>query len=321
MAKARPKAKPTKKPASKAAATEPRQLKKPTYKSFRLSQRIKVDKPPTNAFKIFGGAVAVLARNWKTFLLVIVIYGVLNALLVQGFSAAGNLDKAKETLDQAFTGNWAQLGSGLTVFVYLLGASGNTASPTAGAYQLILVLVISLAVIWLLRQFYAGHKVRARDGFYQGMSSLVQFLLVLSVIVLQLIPMALGLLLFSAVNANHIAASALEAILWASFTFALVLFSLYMLSSSLFALYIVTLPGMTPLQALRAARQLVAYRRWSTLRKVLFLPLALVLIAALIVVPVILFATPLAAWVFFVLTMLLLPLTHSYMYSLYRSLL
>lgn len=321
MVKARAKAKPSKKIQTKTAVLAPRQLKKPAYKSFRLSQRIKGDRLRANVFKLFGSSVGVLARHWKTFLAVVLTYGILNALLVQGFNAAGNLNEAKATLDQVFTGNWAQLGSGLTVFMYLLGASGNTSNPTAGAYQLILVLVTSLALIWLLRQMYAGHKVRAREGFYLGMTPLVPFVLVLLVIVLQLIPMAAGLLLFSAVTANNIAASGLEAVLWAVFTFAMILLTLYMITSSLFALYIVTLPEMTPLRALRSARQLVANRRWSTLRKILFLPLALVLLAALVVVPVILFATPLAAWVFFVLTMLLLPVAHSYMYSLYRSLL
>jgi len=298
----------------------PRQLKTPTHKSFRLGKRVK-GKKILGAFRLFAASVGILRQNWKVFLGIVLVFGVLNALLVQGFSAAGNVNDTKSNLDQALTGNWSQLVSSLTVFIYLLGSSGNTASPTARAYQLMLALVVSLALIWVLRQVYVGQKVRVRDGFYQGMSPLVPFVLVLLVIFLQLIPMALGLMLYGIVVGNDVAASFVEQILWAIFAFSMSLVTLYMISSSLFALYIVTLPDMTPLKALRSARQLAANRRWAVLRKVFFLPLALVVLAAIIVLPFILWATPLAAWVFFAITMLLLPVTHSYMYALYRSML
>jgi hypothetical protein len=94
-----------------------------------------------------------------------------------------------------------------------------------------------------------------------------------------------------------------------------------MVSSSIFALYIVTLPDVTPMQALRSARELVRYRRWSIARKVLFLPVSLLVIAAVIMVPVILLVTPASEWVFFILSMLSIAVIHSYMYSLYRELL
>jgi hypothetical protein len=94
-----------------------------------------------------------------------------------------------------------------------------------------------------------------------------------------------------------------------------------MLSSSLFALYIVTLPDMTPLTALRSARQLVRYRRWTVLRKIFWLPVALLILAAVIMVPIIIWLTAIAQWVFFLLTMFSLVATHAYMYNLYRELL
>jgi hypothetical protein len=94
-----------------------------------------------------------------------------------------------------------------------------------------------------------------------------------------------------------------------------------MVSSSVFALYIVTLPDVTPMQALRSARELVRHRRWSIARKVLFLPVSLLVIAAAIMIPVILLLTPASEWAFFVLSMFSLAVIHSYMYGLYRELL
>jgi K+-sensing histidine kinase KdpD len=83
----------------------------------------------------------------------------------------------------------------------------------------------------------------------------------------------------------------------------------------------VTLPDMTPLKALRSARELVRYRRWTILLRVLFLPVLLLLAAAIIMVPIITLLTPLTKWMIFLLSMIAIAVVHSYMYSLYRELL
>jgi hypothetical protein len=57
------------------------------------------------------------------------------------------------------------------------------------------------------------------------------------------------------------------------------------------------------------------------MRKVLFLPLLLLLIAAAIMLPIIIWLAPLARWVFFILTMSVLAAVHGYLYTLYRELL
>jgi len=311
--KAKQKASPTPKPANA------RQLKQPKYASFKLSKTvIKGEKLPS-AFRLFRDAGGVLFRNWKIFLFVLVIYGLVNALLVQGFRASGDVATAKDSFSHLFGGSLAQFTNGLTLFAFMLGSSGNTTNATAGVYQFIMVILTSLALIWILRQLFAGNQVRMRDGFYRGMTPLVPFLLVLIVIGLELIPMAVGLMLYGFIVSNGIAASMLEQILWAMVAFIGIVITLYMLTSSLFALYIVTLPDMTPMKALRTARQVVANRRWMVLRKILFLPLALCVLAGLVIIPIIVFATPLAVWAFFLLTMLLWPVLHSYMYVLYRA--
>jgi hypothetical protein len=298
----------------------PRRLKRPAYRSFRLQKRIRADKLPS-AFRLMVQAVGILCRNWKVLLGITLLYGVLNVLLVQGFNAAANLSETKSAIDTLFQGSVSELATSTALFLHLLGGSGNTVSPTAGVYQFALGLVMSLGLIWALRQVYAGHIIRIRDAFYRGMAPLVPFVLVLLVIVLQLIPVIIGMALYSLVVANGLAVTGVEYVLWAVLFFVLALVSLYMLASSLFALYVVTLPDMTPLAALRSARQLVAYRRWAVMRKVLFLPLTLLVVSATLIIPLILFATPVAAWAFFVATMLALPVAHSYMYALYRSML
>jgi len=306
---------------ARTASAAPRRLKASKYKSFHLSKHIKHAHALPNVWKIAKQAAHLLWQYKKVVIGITLLYGVLNLILVRGFSGGTDVSSLKSDLDLLFGGNWAHLSSSLTVFALLVTSAGNTTSSTGGVYQFLLVIIVSLAIIWTFRQVLAGGKARVRDGFYRGLTPLVPFILVLLVIGLQLLPLLIGSSLYSTVINNGIAVYAAEKFLWGLLFFLLALLSLYMISSSVFALYIVTLPDMTPMKALRSARELVRFRRWAILRKVLFLPLLLLIVAAVIMVPIITFATPAAQWVFFLLTMFALIAVHAYMYTLYRELL
>jgi hypothetical protein len=168
---------------------------------------------------------------------------------------------------------------------------------------------------------FEGTKVTVKDAYYKSLYPLIPFLLVLLVISLQLLPLAAANGLYSLVIGGGLAVTALEKTLWLILLFLFVLLSLYMITSSIFALYIVTLPDMKPMQALRSARELVRHRRWTVMRKVIFLPFALLVLAGLVSIPVILFLAPLAEAVFFIASMFGVAITHAYMYTLYRELL
>lgn len=266
-------------------------------------------------------AASLLWQHWRLFAGITLIYGLVNFMFVQGFSGASDVPALKETFNQIFTGNFGFLASGLSTFAVMLGSAGNTTSQTAGAYQAILAIIASLAVIWTLRTVASGDRPRVRDAYYRGMTPFVPFVLVLLVVALQLLPLIIGSGLYSLVITNGIAIYAMEKLFWGSLFGVFGLLSFYMLSSSLFALYIVTLPDMTPMKALRSARELVRHRRWTVLRKLLCLPLILLVVAAAIMVPIIILLTPLAPWIFFLLTMSALTVGHTYIYTLYRELL
>lgn len=299
----------------------PRRLKRPTYRSWRYAKRIKHPVKLPNVWRLSRAAAGLLWDHKGLFAGIIGIYGLLNLLLVQGIAGGTDVQGIKALLQQSLHGQLAGLSIGVTIFANLLTSSGNANSTTSGSYQFFLVLICSLAVIWALRQVLAGSRLRVRDAYYRGMFPLVPFVLVLSVIGLQLLPLLIGSSLYTLVITNGIAVYAAEKFVWALLYVSLALLSLYMVSSSVFALYIVTLPDMTPLKALRSARELVRYRRWTVLRKIFFLPILLLAVAAVIMIPVILLLTPLAQWIFFMLTMAAVAAVHSYMYVLYRELL
>ncbi len=307
---------------TKPAITPSRKLKRPTYSSFKLSKKIKHPAPKLpSSFKLFQTAVRQLLGNKKLFLGIMSVYLVLTVMLVKGLGGSDNLPAIKTALEEAFADGGGKLITSFAIFGFLVSSSGSVESETASIYQSALLIIVSLALIWSLRQTQAKSKVVMRDAFYQGMYPLVPFLFVLLTIGLQLIPLLVGASVYTLVLNNGLAINLGEKAIWQLLFGMTGLLSLYMVSSSVFALYIATLPNMRPLQALRSARELVRYRRWSVMRKVLFLPVILGVLAAIIMVPIILFVTPVAEWVFFVLTMLSLAVVHSYMYGFYRELL
>ena len=299
-----------------------RRLKTPNYKPFRPTKHIKNPhaKLP-NSFKLLGAALTTLKKHWRIFLGITLVYIVVSLFLVRGFSSQLDISSIKNNLKDVFGGQISGLSSSAVLFAYLVGAGSGSSSEAGGVYQIFLLLIVSLALIWALRQVLAKVKISVRDSFYKGVYPLVPFILVLLVISLQLIPLIIGSWLYATITANAIAVTLLEKVLWAVLCLLLAVLSLYMICSSLFALYIVTLPNMAPLKALRSARQLVRYRRAEILRKILFLPLILLVTAAAIFMPLVSVAAGSVEWIFFILSAFVPVIVHSYMYTLYRKLL
>ncbi|HSX44878.1 MAG TPA: hypothetical protein VLF39_02050 [Candidatus Saccharimonadales bacterium] len=317
----KPVKKPIKTKASKNALSSSRRLKRPEYKSFRLSKRLKHPGPRLSAsWKLFWRSLVNLGRYWLVFGAILAIYIILTLALVKGFSVSGGLVTFKETLTSLSHSLPVNLTSGFTLLNFLISNSGPS-SDVGGAYLTILLVIVSLAVIWTLRQTQAGVKVSISDPFYKGLYPLVPMILVLLVIGLETLPLLGANLLFGLVITNGVAVSLLEKTLWSCLIFLLALLTIYMITSSIFALYIVTLPDVKPIEALRSARDLVRYRRWTIMRKLLFLPLVLVVIGSVIIVPLVLYLTVAAEWVYFVLTISAVFIIHSYIYALYRELL
>lgn len=306
---------------AKTVRSRPRRLKQQQYKSFRLQKRIKHPVQLPSIWRLSKSAALLLWAHKGLFIGIGLVYGLLNVVLAQGLAGGTDATGLKQLFGQIITGNFSFLISGVAIFVSMVGSAGNTTSETAGAYQLFLALIGSLAIIWALRQVSAGSVPLTREAFYRGMYPLVPFVLVLLVIGLQLFPLITGGLLYGLVTSQGIAVYFVEKLAWALLYAFCALLTLYMLTSSLFALYIVTLPEMTPMKALRSARELVRFRRWTVLRKILALPLILLIIAALVMLPIIILLTPAAQYVFFLLTMFALVAVHAYMYTLYRELL
>lgn len=311
--------------AAKPASTlpkRPRKLKQPQYKTFKLAKRIKSPHPPLpGVIRLTKQSYSVLRDNWKLFLGIALVYAALNIILVRGFANSLDLTQAKASLQEMSSSKPGNLVIASTLFSYLLSGSGASTNANSGVYQTMLVLLLSLVIIWTLRQVIAGIKVGVREAYYKGAYPVVPFMLVLMVVGIELVPLLAGGWLYTTIVSGGVAVGAFEKVAVFSVSFLLAILSLYMACSSLFALFIATLPDMTPIKALRSARQLVKHRRWMVLRKILFLPVILLILTVMVMTPFLIFLTGLAEVAFFALGILLLMLVNSYMYTLYRELL
>lgn len=270
---------------------------------------------PTN-FNILGQVFTLLRRHWKILGGITLVYLILNIVLASGLSSIiNNFSSVKDNLGTGHNFSGAVSGFGL-----LLSGSTSAGSELASVLQSTLIVLESLVVIWALRQLLAGEKFSVKDAYYKSMAPLVPFLLVILVILIQLLPVTLGSGLLALISST-LATSGLTTFIMVLVLMPLLGWSIYMLSSSIFALYIVTLPDMQPRQALRSAKKLINFRRLKIIRRMIFLPIFILVVMAVIMLPLILFVHLLVVPIFYLLTILVVLFAHSYLYILYRGLL
>jgi hypothetical protein len=272
----------------------------------------------SNGWQLLLYTLRSMRTQWRFWLKFLALFGVLNLLLVHNFSV--DVPGLKTQLSDYLGGQAAV--TGLSTYALLLASSGSSGGA-ASVYQLLLLIIGSLSAIWALRQFRGGetNDLSLKNSLYQGMYPFVPFILTLLVIALALLPMLLTASLYSTVLTSGVTRTWFEQAIFLVIFLAGVGVSIWLVTRWIFALYIVTLPDIQPLQSLREAARLLAGKQLAVIRKILLLLVGLLVASVVIVVPVILLAAPLAQFVFFLLGIIVLPLTHSYLYNLYRELL
>lgn len=304
-----------------------RTLAPPKYKSFRLSKRIKhasvvYGKLPSS-WQLLKGAVIVMRDQWLFFTITVVLYVLLSLIFVRGLSGGFDIEETKSLLNETLGIQVTGVIEGTALFGVLLGASTVAQDETASLYQAIVVIVFSMAIVWAIRQMYESprKRVRVKESFYKGMQQLIPAGAVSVVIALELSLIVIITSILGIVSVNEIAVSGVEQLLWLLLGLLVVVLALYLLSSSIIAFYISTLPGMLPMKALRAASRLTLHRRIVVMRKLVMLPLFFIVGAAIVTIPTILLLPIVSEYVLLVLLALFLPLAHAYLYNLYQSLL
>lgn len=267
------------------------------HRSFRLTRR----RDYTRSLQLPGYwafSYYVLQTVWKQrrlFGLLTLVYAVLSGLIV-GIASQDTYtqlsDALKETGGDLFEGNFGEIGKASLLLAATITGGAN-ATPTEGQqiYGGIFALLIWLTTVWLLRNILAGHAVRLRDGLYNAGAPIISTFFVGVVLLVQLLPLGLAFVGYSAaVNSGLLSGGVAAMVFWTAASLLAVL-SLYWVTSTIIALVIVTLPGMYPLRAIRTAGDLVIGRRMRILLRLLWMLLAVAVVWAVVMIPIVIFDT------------------------------
>lgn len=265
------------------------------HRSFRVTRRRDYVRPITlpNPLLFIIEVNQMLLKQWRLFLPLFVIYIALYAVLV-GIGSQGIYDELSASLTEAggslFDGAWGAISqSGLTLLALVTTGINEDLNAAQRIFAVLLGLMAWLTIVWLLRNVLAGNKVKLRDGLYNSGSPILATLVVGLVIVLQLLPVALAAVGYSAaVSSGLLENGGVESMMFWVAAVLLGVLSLYWISSSLFAMVIVTLPGMYPFKALRTSRRILIGRRVKFLFRFIWMVLFVLAVWVFVLVPVIL---------------------------------
>lgn len=183
-------------------------------------------------------------------------------------------------------GNFAK--AGLVLIATISSGGLNTTKDDAQFFfMIILFLVIWLVTLYLLRYIYAGHKIKLRDALYNAMTPLISTLIMFFWIFVQLLPIMIVIIAYSAALSTDFLATPFYALVFFIFAAVMILLSCYLLTGSIMGLIAVTTPGMYPMHAFFAASDLVAGRRIRIVLRVIFLLIIVSLIYMIIMLPLI----------------------------------
>ena len=261
-----------------------------------------------------------IESNKKVFLGISVIYILLTIFFVRGVNGTFPLKSIQETVDSAYSSDlnpWAKASASYSL---LVTSGTSTPSELENVYQTIIVLLVSLAILWVLRMTYKERKkLKVSKSFYESTGQLIPLLIVLIIAMLQLFPFAIGSTLFSYVKEGGIAVTGPEQVFWYGVLLGGIVISAWLIIPTIFSMYIVTLPKSTPIRSIKQAWGLVRFLRVKiALRYLVLLVLSIVLSAA-VLIPLIVLFPPGAEVTYILFSCLFLIFAHTYSYRLYRS--
>ena len=196
-------------------------------------------------------------------------------------------------LAKASLGMWKRHLKTFTLLTALVALPANliqlllaSSDGTISTYISLVSVLMNLALVWAALQLEGGAKtVRLRQAYYEGTASFVRFLLASAVIVVELIPITVGLFLYNVGVAGAApGTTSFERVVVGLLAFALTLPSVFWVNRSVLALVGVPSGDLRPVAAVRDSWRRVKGHSWQVLAKLLFLMLAA---AALVAIPAI----------------------------------
>lgn len=263
-----------------------RSFKRSYYEDYqRKTELPSLTSQASAAFKMFF-------KFWKIFLPLLLIFVGLYIFLI-GAMSENTLADVKANVEQTnkdvADGKIGTVGkAGLTLLGIISTGGLTTMNDAQVVIAVLLFTIIWLVAIYLARHLLAGHQeIKMRDGFYSALSPLVSTLVVGLIIFLEAIPIMLTIIVFQVALTTEFLSTPFYALLFFMFAALMITLSLYLLSSSFFAIIVVSAPGLYPLTAVRMAKNLIMGRRLRFLIRVFYLVIIVALLYLLLLMPAI----------------------------------
>lgn len=274
-----------------------------------------------SAFKLMKKSLSMLHDLWPQMVGSTALLALFTLIFVSSSTTSVNFQQLHDVY-KAYGLTTAELSSVVISQLSTLANVTPAANTVASVYQMIIFVLFSLAFIWAYRQYSSGHKTfTTKDMFYSSTASVTQFVLVLAMLTVIIVPLLISFFLFNTLITGLIAVTGLQRLIVYILCGLLAYVSIRFILGWMFGIYISGLPQMTPIPAVKYGTKLVFGRRLVVLRKLVLFFVMLVMLLVALLVPCVLWAPILAPWVFFLFSVISLPLSHAFIYSLYKGLL
>lgn len=234
-----------------------------------------------------------LWKHRRTFGLLVVFYAAFSIIL----GAIANQDTYQQISDllnksagEVIKGAWGSAGQAAVLLVSTF-ITPSSMTPEQQIYVTLSSIFVWMVTVWLLRDLMKGNKPKLRDGLYSAGSPFFASIIVVLVGIIQLIPVALAALAYTALFSYGVLDEGVGLMIYWVFAALVAILVLYWMVPTFLSLVIVTLPGMYPFRALRAAGDLVVGRRLRILYRIVWLAFTVVLGWAAVMIPAVLLDT------------------------------
>lgn len=262
------------------------------HKSFQRTRRRDLPKKPkVEGYIAFPAYVmrTIWQRKWL-YIRLILVFIVLSALTL-GTAQMANMGSVNEIISIADEEMGSVLDPAMKAFTVVASSLGGALNANITEMQSLalfaLVFFMCITVVWLVRQQLAGNKVNVRDGLYSSGAPIVSLYALVAIGILQLIPVAIAALVYSAAVSGGILTGGIDTMLFSFALFFAVVLTLYFMTTTLFAMFISTIPGTYPLKAYQTARQIVSGQRARLLFRLIWMAVIIVFVWFLFLVPVV----------------------------------
>lgn len=265
--------------------------------------------------------------NWLIYLKITLLMTLAIIAVVGVSNAHSNYVDTREAMEKVDLHPFLKQ-AGLVTQAIITSLTVTDANRQAATF--IIVAVAWLSLIFIARRVYSGNQLRLRDAIYSAGTPLVPMMVLLVAVLVQLLPLALVLISYSAITgAGYINQGvAIENMAAWCVILAVLVLTIYWMVTSLLTLVSVTIPGLYPMRAYYETSIQVAGRRVKILFRILMMFLPLLALWALVLIPTVLLdsilkpkAFPVVQLVVSLLAAISCTWVSAYMYVLYRRIL